>query len=513
MITFTEIWLRARTPREAVALLRAYYRTGQLVDADCYWALVRFPANALQITVLGKFKTSTLGKFKETVLESLLTTASLEDLPSGGWSYSRRPSFWDKSPPKLYRQVLAFTIATLMYSDLTLKPPNVGWTYYFDLYKQWLLRAIPPLRTSSRAGTKRAVLTYLRLHASLVIDWTILLSDVLSAGDFTIVDRTMDFTIVDILTNDGWPEAWNKYMEPTQPTAPARDQISFLEVQRQTTSDHEMVRWLRAYYRTGQLRPIDQALLATVSWDPDMIAEDVAEVEGPPKTHDVAFHLYANITPTAPVIELIKLALPDLSPRQLSLYRVYEFLTYVASIYSNTGNLGDAKLMRYGMDLNELAEDMRGFTLPPKMGPDSDVDERYAELWAIALAKGLEVVIKSYASTMKAVYKQRDASLLVMFKKRLSNINLAGLHPILQAYCELLQAALGQPEDPVGYLLHQGTNFPELYAAVPPTFSEEPTFQLPPALNQVVYSYALAPSYDQVLHRLPTVKEDAFRFL
>ena len=498
MATLPEIWTRANGPPEAVALMRAYYRSGQLVEVDCFWALSRIPPVALQ--------ERTLEGFKVVVLRNLLQTASLEDLPSGGWAQARFPEDWYTRPSKLYRQVLAFIIATLMYPK-TMVRVSLPWVPWFDLLAKWVVRALPTLRTSNPKETKRAVLTYLRLHASVVVDWTILLSTVLSpsTGTLQLNGERVDSTIKAILSGKEWPETWDRYMNPTQPTAPAKDQISFLEVQRRTINVKEMVLWMRAYYRTGQLRLIDQALLAAVIWDTRLF-EDTGDIERPPRDFgENYFVAYERSTQPGQVAALVRSALSELSPQQLTLYRVYEFLTYVIMI-SESPLIKAIPGTRYGNNFIDVGEMMESpFMEAPVLGPSS-VLPPYVQLWEDTLTKLSDrATTYSYVATIKAMYEQSLHYLLHTFEPLFSRQDTKLLHPILQAYCELLQATLAHPVDPIGYRLQQGTNFPQLYAAVQPMFPEEAGFQLPPVLNQLVYGYALAPTYDQVLRRLPTL--------
>ena len=500
-----KIWAQAQTACEAILIARAYHRTGQIGLQNNIWILA--PAAMM----VAQYSTNQRD-YQTKLVKHLLLHPNLKELPSQGRIFETLPNQWSLT---CYRILLAFTIATMMgldnesmnvrAIDEMFKLLDSKWIAQLAPLRIWLTTALPNLHEGkTEAQAKRAVLTYLRLHGSLVYDWALLLGPLLPTPcKFRTMKRAKDPLLMDILSNDEWPASWEKYVDEVLPGPIESDAtVSLEQLWQQSSGRPNFLRLARAYYRTGQLEMPDQVLLMGLTRPVDIHSVLIGEFPRG-QLSDICNNCAIRRQPNADVGPLLQQAIAQLSPLQYQLFRHFEFITYAVLVTQLLPDGGSAHV-------NGLASTI--FNQPwtwnhryAKYMPGSGLFSKdYVKAWQLVLGDHLDITMIAYTATRRIMYQGNVGIRLNQIQTMLETYTVAPQNdlkqPILRAYFELVTAG----PNPVPHLSSH-SQYPQLYVAVIPITEEEPGFQLPPVLNGIIYAYAFHPTYDEILQRLPSL--------
>ena len=512
-----QIWHLAQTPTDAVLLLRAYYRAGMFEDKIPMLAIT---PQAVKVSVTGYV---TPLKVAIATIQRLLQGSSFNP-----WEYLtplQQGRLWlhrSTKADKVYR-VLCVGVATALAGRWGLVIAGTalgraaasfdGLSFSFSTALQGIMdlarRGLPSYTTLSKDEAIASAWSTVRLQHNPLVLWSYLLCEAIQKRAEEVPHKdlsglTPDPIARDLLSVDSkgrWlADLTNLWDQSLPVTGITLDQIWIGSINRS-----KAIALARAYYRTGQLHPRDQPIVATCDFYSNLgdaefmnsighstatLRDYVAEMA------DRAF-LGEQISPATSL--LVEAAIPYLNQEELVIYRVNQFRTFMLA-YIRHG-----KQTFFDIFTNVFEDLETGLDYHPVKTNMEVVD-----WWSHLYAQMDRINVEAYVSTRNTILITPPMQFIDDAKLVLSEVNFEteegdqSIPPRVRAYTHLLQSLLANPVDPIGQALETSPPYPQIYTAMVPSSLTDGKWlvALLPPLNGIISEYAFIPTYDEVLARI-----------
>ena len=533
-----EIWEATGGGVEALRWARAYQRVGQLYGAEArMWsympafvrAVVERPGDSLkQLMVWTLVELRKEGSFMLVPQLDKHDVFALTD-----------SSFYPPGHHSLVRCLISVLVSGVAKSGSTfgtsieMHPELTGGAIYAEVAPQVfpniVLRILHELVVRTVDVVKdEPWLKVLELESTIIV-WTIMVTPMLERDSkaiimsetLTKIQHPITHSFLNTLTT-AWHTMkipwvlWDRYIVDNMPPVPIGigEMIDVTSIAKAAATPLQSIRWLRAYYKTGQLDVRDRPLALLEVDDLRVGAHDVSTgtvIHGLqfqyhdflkyPFRHIALATVPGQVTPAMQAV--VREAVATFTFSQHALYRLHQFSHLLRLTAYPTQQVPHS--MR-SWTRSALTEELAGIlehedSITLGEWTPGDLKEVYERRWGGALEWMERVELQAYRDTMWDILMKQVDNRLDESRSLINRRRTKGMAPMVQAYLHLIRAMLRDPVDPIGEAVKTAP-YPPMYQAEVPTLDDDWNKALTPVLNDIVAQYTFMPSFDTVLSRL-----------